>query len=281
MRLAFPNGEHEEVSIGSGTTSIGSSADDDISLTGDDVKPGHALIIVDQRGITLAGQSDSGPMQVNNRAVLEKAILRLGDQITVGAFLMVLRADTSSEKVPSVNSSDPVEVEVDNPARFLLRGIEGQFQGRVRSLFNRLTLGSDDSADLVVSGVGAQHATIDLDGDTVYLRQAEGGGQTDVNGNDVDNVLLNPGDQITLGDERFMLEAPGFVPGKVYASQETGPETSNTQVFTAPVIEEPGEPASEDDARAQRRRRDNIVVGVCLFISSAMLVWLGWIYFNS
>ncbi|MDJ0657496.1 MAG: FHA domain-containing protein [Xanthomonadales bacterium] len=282
MRLAFPNGEHEEVTIGKGTTSIGSAPDDDVSLSASGIRAGHALIIVDQRGITLAGGtdgSDTEPMRVNEREVVEKAILRLGDQLRIGPVSMVLRGDQPDESVPSPAGASAAE-DAEQPARFLLRGVAGHYQGRVHALLSSLTLGSSDTSDMVIAGVSPSHATIELHGDDVYLRVADGS-QVDVNGNLVGSVRLSPGDQIAMGDERIILETPGFVPGKAYGGEAKGAESSNTQVFTAPVIDQSSAEPARRDERDSRRRRDNLVVGICLAISLAMLLWLAWIYISS
>ena len=100
MKLAFPNGEHQEIPIGKGSISIGSSNDDDVVIKSEGVQPGHAVIIIDKRGITLSIETATDDIRVNDREVKEKAILRMGDSLFVHEVRMDLRGDETRLKDP-------------------------------------------------------------------------------------------------------------------------------------------------------------------------------------
>ncbi len=278
MRLAFPNGEHDEVTVGKGTLTIGSSPGDNVRLEAAGVEPGHVVIIVDRRGITLNVDTAASQIAVNDRPVVEKAILRLGDKLEIGPVSLLLRADPEQVRAPPDGASPS-----DNPRRttpkFHLRGISGYHQGRIIPLTGALSLGHDDDCDLVIPDdeLAAKEARIEVSTGAVYLRSASGE-EFEINGNRASAAVLDPGDQVRFGQHRFLLETPGFVPGKVYAVAASESQPSNTQVFASPVIENqaPARPqaASEVGFTTQASGRDAIVVAVCVLLSAAMLIWL-------
>jgi hypothetical protein len=206
---------------------------------------------------------------------------------------MLLRADDGAvQSAPDgalAGGDDPPSL----PAKYHIRGVTGTYQGKVVPLANRLCLGSAESADIHVTGdqVAAEHVALETNGNDVCLRDLNGNADIIVNGNKVGSVVLRAGDQIALGSDRFVLEAPGFVPGKAFAGVGKPTESSNTQVFSAPVVPEKDKekPDKQPEARANPARqsqtandtssskRDAIIIAVCLVLSGAMLFWL---YFN-
>ena len=83
MRLSFSNGEHADVIVDGGVTGIGAAQGNTIRLDAGGVKPWHARLIVDQRGMVLEVLDAQARTHVNARPVLEKALLRLGDVINI------------------------------------------------------------------------------------------------------------------------------------------------------------------------------------------------------
>lgn len=277
MRLAFPNGEHEDFTISRGTFSIGSSDDDDIALSGEQVQSRHAEITVDHRGITLHSETDESLLAVNDRPVQRRAILRLGDRIELAGINMLLCGEESrlTESVPDAGA--PESANRNEPARFLIRGLSGDYLGKAINLYDRLTLGPAD-ADITISN-GTGSAVIQIEDGQIYLRDGDG---VAINGHALSQAPLQAGDQLVFGSERFLLEAPGFVPGKAYAGVEKSSGAGNTQVFTAPVIDEKSG-AKQDDSPADATpgsRRDAIIIGVCLLLSAAMVAWLISVYLS-
>ena len=193
MRLAFPNGEHDEVPVGKGTLTIGSSASDNVTLNSGGVQPGHAVIIVDRRGITFNIDAKTGEVRVNGRSVVEKAILRLGDRLAIGPVSMVLRADDDQIRRPPENSRTAQAPDNASP-KYHLRGINGYHRGRIIPISSRLTVGQDESCDLAIPDVDlpAELAVFDVDSGGIYAR-ALGTESIEVNGNQVAEIVLSGG----------------------------------------------------------------------------------------
>ncbi|MEM6573988.1 MAG: FHA domain-containing protein [Pseudomonadota bacterium] len=274
MHLVFPNGEHEKIQLSTGTFSIGAAETCDITLASDGMLDNHAMIAVDHRGITLVADSDALALTVNERPVAAKSILRLGDHVKLGEIDMGLLGDARRLENVGAATGKLVSVNRDHPPRFLIRGLNGALSGQAIALYDHVTLGSAD-ADVPLDGAAAD---IQVEETGIYLRNASG---IEVNGHPVSDGQLAAGDQLVAGAQRFLLEAPGFVPGKAYSGvAEAATGSGNTQVFTAPVIDapadEPPAPEAQPDPprEADHRRRDAIIVAVCLVLSAAMIGWL-------
>ncbi|MEM9533651.1 MAG: FHA domain-containing protein, partial [Pseudomonadota bacterium] len=263
MRLIFPNGEHQEIDLAKGNFAIGAAPDREVQLADAELQDHHATITVDHRGITLIADGESPRMQVNGRAVQEKAILRLGDHLLFGSAEAVLVGDRS--RLASANDPGPVtDGNRSQPARFLLRGLSGLHSGQAFGIYDRLAIGPE--ADITVGGVS--RCLLQIEDGQVFLREAEG---VAVNGHPLDAGALEIGDQLICGDDRFLIEAPGFVPGKAYSGVSAAGGGGNTQVFTAPVVEpqpSPARPAADPAPSAMDPgRRDAIIIGCCIALS--------------
>lgn len=279
MKLAFLDGERKDIPLGKGHYSIGSDPGDDVNL-GDAIGDARATLILDQRGVTLNVDGGVGAV-VNSRAVKEKAILRIGDVITLGDVAMILRSDNIDVNTPPQPFDAVTEREM--PSRFHLRGINGSCAGQAFPIRGQLTLGSKPAHEVKLSSDVNISLTIGSSNGRLYLKRDGGDGELIVNGIEVQHASLNPGDQILIGNDRFLLEAPGFVPGQAYGGEaEQAAATSNTQVFQAITDADRREPdtpkpASRDSSRPSMdpaTRRDAMIIGFCVLLSAAMLAWL-------
>ncbi|MFJ3303773.1 FHA domain-containing protein [Streptomyces sp. NPDC086549] len=92
----------------------------------------------------------------------------------------------------------------------VLVGLQGLLAGeRIPILDTRVTFGRNSENTVVISSLSVSrfHAEIVFDEDEGYvLRDCESSNGTLVNGEEVENRLLQPGDEITLGDQEFRFE---------------------------------------------------------------------------
>lgn len=289
MKLAFPNGEHGEIAIGKGSISIGSSDDDDVVIKSDGMQAGHAVIIVDKRGMTLSVETEDHDLKVNDRLVREKAILRPGDRVTIRGTEMRLQADSSQISAPPEGATicPPEDAKLPMPAKHLLRGLAGDFFGRMSPINERVVIGQGDSCDVVISGEGIadEHLAVENTDAGILLRSLGSQDGAEVNGVMVTEAVLKAGDQLVIGAQRFLIEAPGYVPARLFEAPKEEVEGSNTQVFSAldltqadsgsdeaPAASE--EEAAEEVDSGSNKKRDAIIITVCLALSVFMLVWL-------
>lgn len=245
MRLSFPNGEHDDILIGAGDTSIGSADDNTIVLNSGGVAAHHARLSVGDRGIILGILDAQARTHVNTRPVREKAILRLGDLVSLDTVQFVLKPDNDSSirtDIPAVQSltpTPPASVTAGapriNPARVLLRGLSGTQFGKIVSVRGKLVVGRGPEADLVLDehGMSPRHAVIETTGDAIYLRGLNGADSGLVNGVKVRDAVIYPGDQIAFGRNRFVIEAPGLRPRTEQPSATAGAAPNITQTMKA------------------------------------------------
>jgi pSer/pThr/pTyr-binding forkhead associated (FHA) protein len=290
MRLSFPNKEHDDTLIGAGDTRIGAAADNTIVLNRSGVAAHHARLSVGDRGIVLH-VLEGARTHVNTRPVREKAILRLGDIISLDTLQFVLKPDrddsirsnlpASSSITPPPPVADPAAQTRINPSRVLLRGVSGAHFGKIVAVRSKLVIGRGADADLVLDepNMEARHAVIETVGDAIYLRDFNSRQGARVNGVPVHDAVLHSGDQIAFERNRFVLEAPGL-PSRsesLSALPAYAPAMNVTQTMQAIRLpEDPPAPADSGE-RSQRGSKNDIwwlIVAAALIAGGLALLFL-------
>lgn len=233
MRLSFGNGAHDDIVLTGGGVNLGSATGNDVLLDGKDVSPWHARISADARGFVLQVLDPNAKTHVNARPVREKALLRRGDVVHLGHEAVAIRADSDllDTRLPA---ADAVAVVAGVP-RVTLRGLSGANAGRAIGVAQRLVIGSDPAADVVIDDVrvAPRHAMIEVVGDGVWLRSLAAGQGALVNGVVALDARLQAGDQIVFARQHFLIEAPSLVAEQVAAAPAT--EAGQVPEDAAPV----------------------------------------------
>lgn len=222
MRLHFPNKEHDDLLVAQGETSIGQARDNTLVLDRPGIAAHHASLSVGDRGFVLSVVDAAARVHVNARPVREKAILRLGDVVSLDTLQFVLKPDRDASIRTDVPSAVPMSAQEEAqtrtrnvPPRAVLRGVSGSYFGKIIPLRGRLVIGRGSDCDLVLDEpeMSRRHALIENTGDVIFLRDLGSSNGTFVNGVQVRNAVLHPDDQIAFDHNRFLLEAPGL-PGR-------------------------------------------------------------------
>lgn len=222
MRLSFASGERADFIV-DGPLSLGSAEDNGLPLPAPEVAPYHAQLSVDARGIVLDVLQPGVPTHVNARPVRERALLRQGDVLSLGQVVMRLKPDRDDAiRVPPPDATtlqEPTE-----PAGVVLRAVSGSHFGRAFPINPSLLVGRGEGCALNIDepDIAAHHATLELAGQVIYLRHAEGVNGVRVNGVEVSSAILHGGDQITLGHAQFVVEAPGLPRRDQWAAAAAG-----------------------------------------------------------
>lgn len=198
MRVVCVHPARDAVSCGTGPVHIGSAPDNDIVPVGAGVDPHHVALTADAGGLLLSVRPGCQRVYVNARAVREKALLRYGDTVTLGANKFLLASDAAPAEIRDAGKA----IVRFGPAG--LRVVSGAASGRLLAVAPELWLGA-----------GSRHFD-----DLSYacrVAQTEDGlifesesAAPRVNGWRCQRVRLSPGDQIVLGEHRFVVEAPGL-----------------------------------------------------------------------
>jgi pSer/pThr/pTyr-binding forkhead associated (FHA) protein len=287
MRLCFPNNDHPDVLIAPGDTAIGSAPDNAIVLTAPGVAPHHARLSVGERSIVIAAGEGGARIHVNARPVVEKAILRLGDVVSLDTVKFALkpdRDDSISTDVPGhvtppptapVNADDTATRMRQLPARVVLRGVSGSYFGKIVPVRGRLTIGRGSDCGLILDEpeMSRHHAVIENAGDGIYLRDLGSSNGTFVNGVLVRDAVLHTDDQIAFDRNRFLLEAPSLpTRGDLESTPASAQGVNITQTMRA-IDKQPVAPPAPP---VEERNRNDIwwLIGAAALIAAGIAVLL-------
>lgn len=249
-RLSFPNGEHPDFVLAPGVCGIGSDRDNQIVLGVSGVAAHHARLEIDGRGLTLSVLDPRAHTHLNARPVREKGIVRLGDVLSVDTVKIVIKPERDEIIRTAVPHDDAAVADAETrvrtvPPKVVLRGVSGSQFGRIVPVRGRLTIGRGSECDLALDEpeMSRKHALIENNGDGIYLRDLGSSNGTFVNGVQVRDAVLHPGDQIAFDRNRFLLEAPGLpLRGELVEERSPGYAPAITQTMQAVNLPEPGPP---------------------------------------
>lgn len=228
MRLTFPNGEHEPVSFDQGELLIGSDPACALALKADGIRAMHAVLSIDSRGLVLSvlGKG-ANSTYVNARNIEELALVRNGDELTIATIKMLLQSGEAPRDPPPPQDAARVGVSGSYP-RVILRGMSGDWKGRFARLRDTLRFGSDPDCDVDLPAelAAPMHSTLELSMEGIFLRANAPGNSVQVNGHDYQDVVLKPNDQLLIGGERFVVEAPGYRPVSVTPIPSSNPSVT-------------------------------------------------------
>ncbi len=208
MRIEFLHSAREDFLWARPQLRLGSAADNDLVLSAAQAAPRHLRIEQDRRGWVLVVLPSATRVYVNARPVRERALLRPGDMLSVGDCRMLLRDDVP----PDQREVPPAPAQARCTAA--LRALAGALSGRVLSIGDGLELGPYGRCPLELpQGERAGLKLAWRDGRLLLAAAPVSAGYPlRVNGVPVEQAVLQPGDQISLGPHRLVLDAPGMQP---------------------------------------------------------------------
>lgn len=276
MKISFPGGERQDFHAAEGVLRVGSAADNDIVLPATkQVLAYHLELRVEpRRGITLSVSDAKAAVHVNGRPVREKAILRLGDMIGAGDVRMVMRPDQDRTEKPPKATADSETRQRSTPPRVVVRGVSGGYFGKIIALRSKTVIGRGNDCDLVLNEpeMSRRHAIIENTPEGLFLRDLGSSNGTFVNGTSVRDTVLKPGDQLAFDQNRFLIEAPG------YLLQMPGDEPMHagqiTQVQRPLVMPPPASVESDEDSENSAVDWIIMTAAVVTLLALALLVYL-------
>ena len=281
MRLHFPNKEHDDLLVASGETSIGAAGDNTLVLERAGIAAHHARLSVGDRGYVLSVVDANARVHVNARPVREKAILRLGDVVSLDTLQFMLKPDRDASirtdvpaTTPSLRANDEAATRTRKlPPKAVLRGVSGSYFGKIVPLRGKLVIGRGSDCDLVLDEpeMSRRHAVIENSGDGMYLRDLGSSNGTFVNGVQVRNAVLHPDDQIAFDQNRFLLEAPSL-PTRADGAQLAADPDNSTITQTMRAVPRPSAPVGLP--RNDERNKNDIwwLIGAAALIAIGIAV---------
>lgn len=253
MRIEFLHSAREDFQWVEPQLRIGSAADNDLVLSATQAAPRHLRIEQDGRGWVLQVLPSATRVYVNARPVRERALLRPGDMLSVGDCRMLLRDVVSPEQ------RDVQAAPVQARCTAALRALAGALSGRVLPIGDGLELGPYGRCPLELPQGEVASLKLGWQDDRLVLEatQASTTWPLRLNGVPVQRVALQPGDQLSLGPHRFVLDAPGMEAEPVIAPPE------------------PPAPALPEDAAGPRGEVWWLIVtAAVLALGIALVLWI-------
>lgn len=232
MRIEFPHAAREDFHWAQAQLRIGSALDNDLVLAAGKSAPRHLLIQQDRRGWVLQVLLAADRIYVNARPVRERALLRAGDVVSVGDCRMLLCADEDPAQRPLL------QVPEQSRCTIAVRVVAGPLSGRVLPLCRNLEFGPHGRCPLELPQGEVVVLHIGWDAGALRLQTVQPSERHPlrVNGFAVQNVCLQPGDQIGVAMHRLVIEAPGM---------EAEPEIIIAELLPSALPEAAAGPSSE------------------------------------
>ncbi len=196
---------------------IGRKEGNTIRLTERNVSRRHARLVKANGKFLVEDLHSYNGVRVNGQRIGAETSLEAGDQITIGDYVLALQVDGAEATVPG--ASAPAVADADTamiaapgpPARLVM--ITPPAPGAEFALTSdRVRIGRAEDLDVWVNhrSISREHAEIQKGSDgelrLIDLGSANG---VRVNGKDVQNAVLTPGDVVELGQVRFRFVAAG------------------------------------------------------------------------
>ncbi|WP_257385935.1 FHA domain-containing protein [Tahibacter caeni] len=218
MKLIFPNGEHEPVTLSEGITAIGTAAECLIVLAAPGIALRHAEVHL-RNGQALVRVPDPRNVVVlNGRQVTSDTALKPGDLLLfakVGCQVLAAPEKAAPAPAPKPAGND------DNDGRtrirqalpkFMLRGVSGSTFGKTYALVGTMTIGRQQDCDISLPGdeISRHHARVQVLPDGVMVEDMGSANGTFINDKRVHSGVLKPGEELRLDTVRFLLMSPGM-----------------------------------------------------------------------
>ena len=262
MKLVFPNGEHAQVEIGPGITTIGSDPDADVCLDNESIAGLHAKIQVDEKGTHIAVENAANITRVNGSLVVARTAIKGGDALLFNSIqCQVVGKGGAQEPAreapkPSRDRSHDEGMTVVRQAlpQFLLRGVSGSTFGKHFPIFGSMVVGRHSECDICLPSdeISRKHAKLVVTPEGLFVEDLGSANGTFVNGVRVRRERVEPGDELKLDTVRFLVQSPG---------KETPSKMEGKKV------EESGEPEASERESSSAGAKVAIIVTVLIVLA--------------
>lgn len=208
LKLRFADRDNTEMPLARGVHGIGRVGDGERLRPVPESQSPAVRFCVDRRGVWLTVAEGVRGVHVNGRQIQRMAMLRVGDAIYVdGIGMHLVSTRTVAAPPPEWQRDDDAE----SDPRVVLRGVGGQYHGRSFTLERPRLVGRVHDADIRIDepAFADRHARLEMHGGQVVLRDLGSAEGSEVNGEQVRDAVLEPGDQVVFdAHHRFVVEAP-------------------------------------------------------------------------
>jgi len=198
LRIHFADNRQSPVWLADERFTLGSDRSNKLVANGTGVAPFHAELLLENRFYYLTDLGTPGGTYVNDEKVGERYQIRSGDRLRLGALeLQIVDPAKAGTKLASA-------------PRWLLQVVKGENQGHKYHITGSMTFGRSVKCELCFSDaeLSRRHAEFYLKGDVLEVKDLASANGLLVNREKVATAVLQPGDQIQLGNTTLLVIGP-------------------------------------------------------------------------
>ena len=198
LRIHFTDNRQSPVWLADERFTLGSDRSNKLVANDAGVAPFHAELLLENRFYYLTDLGTPGSTYVNDEKVGERYQIRSGDRLRLGALeLQIVDPAKAGTKLASA-------------PRWLLQVVKGENQGHKYHITGSMTFGRSVKCELCFSDaeLSRRHAEFYLKGDVLEVKDLASANGLLVNREKVTTAVLQPGDQIQLGNTTLLVIGP-------------------------------------------------------------------------
>ncbi len=198
LRIHFADNRQSPVWLADERFTLGSDRSNKLVANDAGIAPFHAELLLENRFYYLTDLGTPGGTYVNDEKIGERYQIRSGDRLRLGALeLQIVDPAKAGAKVTSA-------------PRWLLQVVKGENQGHKYHITGSMTFGRSVKCELCFSDaeLSRRHAEFYLKGDVLEVKDLASANGLLVNREKVTTAVLQPGDQIQLGNTTLLVIGP-------------------------------------------------------------------------
>lgn len=211
---------------------IGRKEGNTIRLTERNVSRRHAKLVKRDGAFVIEDLGSYNGVKLNGRRIEGAETLESGDQIAIGDYVIALQGDAIEASPTVTDVAIPGAMAGSRPPARLVM-LTPPTPGAEFSLRDGMRLGRAEDLEIWVNhrSISREHATIHSAGDGFTVRDLDSANGMRLNGEELREARLTPGDVLELGQVRFRFVGEGEA--YVFDSDRT------MQMDALPILEEP------------------------------------------
>lgn len=236
LKLQFKDQRQPAIWLVESTMTIGSGPKNHVVINESGIEDSHAKLTKDGDNIYLSDNGSFGGTFVNGNKIGQHFQLRPGDSIRIGKVELQIIDPKSGAEKPVAGAAPRAD--------WSLMAISGELKGKSIPVHGTMVFGRSSSCDIVINDahMSRRHAEVNLKDGVLRLVDLKSSNGTCVNGKNVGEQLLKPGDKISFDQVTFLVAGPANAPAGLAEDDE-----DEATVFRAAPI--PRRPAGAQPAK--------------------------------
>lgn len=202
LKLQFKDQRQPAIWLVESVMTIGSGPKNHVLIQESGIDELHARINKEGENLYLSDNGSHGGTFVNGTKIGQHFQLRSGDSIRIGKVELQIIDPKSGEEKPAASKSPRTD--------WSLIAISGELKGTSIPVHGTLVFGRSSSCDIVINDahMSRRHAEVNLRDGILRLVDLKSSNGTCVNGKNIGEQILRPGDKISFDQVTFLVAGP-------------------------------------------------------------------------